>query len=99
MADSEAVETLVGKNIGTIVSAIMFFFTAISVFVRHLTNRVSAVEMVALTNALEIKHIRSDLVELKDTAKSNHIETIRLIEGVRVRLDGWAARRNRDMGD
>ena len=83
-------ESVIDKYIGTIVGLIVFAITAVSEWLRRHAGRIQAVETMAATNAAEIRHMHSDLSEIKVVAHSNHAETVRMIERVHDKLDRLA---------
>lgn len=84
MADSSGsvpvVETLFEKNLGTILALIYGVVAAGFRWVQTLAGRVQALETGQSLHAVEQAHIRSDLAEIKTTAKETHNQVMRALE-------------------
>lgn len=78
---------LIEKYAGTIVSILMAGLTGVTTWAARLSARINLVEDKASANAADIRHIQSDLTELKDTVRSNHRETMHGLERVHDKLD------------
>ena len=86
-------ESVIDKHLGTIVGLILFAVAAVSEWLRRHSGRIQAVETLTASNTAEIRHIHGDLAEIKTVARTNHDETIRMIERVHDKLDGLAKER------
>lgn len=83
----QSVDPVIEKNIGTIVPVIMAAITAAYGWSLRLSGRIRNVEDKASTNQADIRHMRGDLTELKEATRTNHAETVRMIERVFDKID------------
>lgn len=90
-SEVQTVESVIDKNIGTVISLAWGTILTVAGWARHRINRhedrIQALESKQVVHAAEQSHMRVDLTELKTTTRDNHNELTRLIERLSDKLD------------